>query len=57
MASLILGISVGFFMYAFVNSRYNKTPWANSKYIFIIGVVFLFISLLLLLDILPQFTI
>ena len=47
MASLILGISVGFFMYAFVNHRYNNTSWIDSKYIFWIGVVILCVSLFL----------
>lgn len=46
-AALILGMSVGFFMYAFVNHRYNKTSWINSKYMFWIGVIVLWVSLVL----------
>lgn len=46
-AALILGISVGFFMYAFVNYKFNKSSWVDSKYIFWLGVVILCVSLLL----------
>lgn len=53
MAELLLGISVGFFMYAFVNHRYNKFPWIKSKYVFGAGVVLLIVSLGLFLDIWP----
>lgn len=46
-AALILGMSVGFFMYAFVNHRYNKTSWIDSRYIFWTGAIVLCISLIL----------
>lgn len=37
MAALILGIALGCFMFAFVNSRYNDKKWIDSKYILGIG--------------------
>ena len=46
-AALILGMSVGFFMYAFVNHRFNSTGWIDSRYILWIGIVVLCISLVL----------
>lgn len=46
-AALILGMSVGFFMYAFVNHRFNKTSWIDSRYVFWIGVLVLCVSLVL----------
>lgn len=47
MAELLLGISVGFFMYAFVNKTWNKQQWVDSRHIFWIGVIILIASLLL----------
>lgn len=47
MAELILGISVGAFMSAFVNSRYNKLQWVKSKYLVWLGVILLGVSLAL----------
>ncbi len=46
-AALILGMSVGFFMYAFVNHRYNNTSWIDSRYMLWIGIIVLCISLVL----------
>lgn len=44
MAALVLGLSVGFFQYAFVNSRYNEVQWMESKYSFAMGVILLGVS-------------
>lgn len=49
MAELLLGISVGFFMYAFINKKWNNQQWVKSKYIFWIAVVILGISIVLFL--------
>lgn len=47
MAELLLGISVGFFMYAFVNSKWNSQKWIDSQYPFWTGVILLAVSLYL----------
>lgn len=31
MEFVLLGIGVGCWMYAFVNSRYNENPWTGSR--------------------------
>lgn len=50
MAELLLGISVGLFMYSFVNKKWNTRPWVDSTYVFGAGVLVCAISLLLFLE-------
>lgn len=49
MATLILGIGIGCFMYAFVNSRYNDKKWINSNYIISVGAIAIIIGIVMLL--------
>jgi len=48
MAELLLGISTGFIMYAYVNRKYNKVQWIDSKYPLGMGVLILMAGLFLL---------
>jgi hypothetical protein len=47
MAELLLGISVGFFMYAFINHKLLNYSWLDSKYFLWTGGIILLISLYL----------
>lgn len=47
MFELMLGISTGFFMAAFINKRYNKSQWIATKYLIGLGVVSLIICTVL----------
>ena len=47
MASLLLGVAVGFFMSAYVNHKYNTSQWIDTKYLVWIGVAALVISAIL----------
>lgn len=47
MAYIILGIAVGCWMYAFVNTRYNDRQWTGSKLFWWAGGVAFLIGLLM----------
>lgn len=49
MEALLLGMSVGFFQYAYVNNKYNKIQWIDSKYLLLMGSLMLILCVTLFL--------
>jgi uncharacterized membrane protein YcjF (UPF0283 family) len=47
MSFILFGAAVGCCTYSFINYRYNSSPWANSLYFLLSGLVIVIIGLIL----------